>query len=173
MSVFASAPQRELLLLRHAKSDWKNQTLADFDRPLADKGKKAATRLADWIDQHQLWPEAVWVSPAKRTRQTLKRLKLPPSIPVTAVNSLYQADLATLFQLLKQYPPECQRLLWIGHNPGFESLLSQLTGQHHAFPTATLAHLRLPALSTQPLESQAQLLHYIRPKTLKHTATKP
>ena len=33
---------RELLLLRHAKSDWESGFLNDFDRPLAKRGRQDA-----------------------------------------------------------------------------------------------------------------------------------
>jgi phosphohistidine phosphatase len=117
-------------------------------------------------------PDAVWVSPAKRAQQTLKRLQLPKEIPVTTVDHLYLANLDQLEQLLTRFPESMHRLLWIGHNPGFEQFLARLLGpavqaQPHnkPFPTATLAHLLLS--DQQSNEGRGRLLHYVRPKDLK------
>ncbi|WP_019895658.1 SixA phosphatase family protein [Hydrogenovibrio halophilus] len=169
-------PFKELLLLRHAKSDWKDPELPDRERPISDKGKKSVCKIAAWLDQQQLWPDAVWVSSAKRAQQTLKRLQLPKTIPVETVDALYLADTERLESLLANFPAQTQRLLWVGHNPGFEQFLARLIGSDAAalghnkpFPTATLAHLLLPEKALQAPQASARLLHYVRPKDLKKT----
>ena len=61
---------KTLMLLRHAKSSWKDQSLKDFDRPLKKKGKKAAKLIAKMMAHNQILPDAVLSSPAKRARET-------------------------------------------------------------------------------------------------------
>jgi phosphohistidine phosphatase len=92
------------------------------------------------------------------------------------VDALYLADTERLEELLASFPAQTQRLLWVGHNPGFEQLLARLIGSGAAalghnkpFPTATLAHLLLPEKTLPTHPGSARLLHYVRPNDLKKT----
>lgn len=164
-------PLRELMLLRHAKSDWKDDTLADLERPLADKGKKSICKISHWLHDQALLPDLILVSPAKRTRQTLKRLKLPKTIPIEVHTELYLANLTTLTSLLAQVPSHYERVLIIGHNPGLEALMRFLSQkqQNHTlklFPTASLAHFVMP-FNWQTLNAgSGRLTQFIRPKDI-------
>jgi phosphohistidine phosphatase len=62
-------------LLRHAKSSWKDRSLADRDRPLAGRGKRAAKAVAGHLEAEGIRPDLVLCSPARRTRETLERVK--------------------------------------------------------------------------------------------------
>ena len=71
----APTPQvRQLFLLRHAKSSWDDPGLADVDRPLAPRGRKAVKKVARYLRREGIDPQVVLCSPALRTRQTLERL---------------------------------------------------------------------------------------------------
>ena len=61
---------KNLLLMRHAKSDWGNLALDDFERPLNKRGRKAAAKMAQWLSLNAPPIEAIVSSPAKRARQT-------------------------------------------------------------------------------------------------------
>src|SRR5919205_398092 len=66
------AGMKTLLLLRHAKSSWDDPSQADFDRPLAPRGLKAAKRMGRELAFCDWFPERALVSPAARTRETWK-----------------------------------------------------------------------------------------------------
>ena len=40
---------KRLILMRHAKSDWNHPGLADHDRPLNKRGRKAAPAMGAWL----------------------------------------------------------------------------------------------------------------------------
>ena len=65
---------RRLILLRHAKSD-RPPGIVDLDRPLNDRGKRAAPQMGAYLAAEGLIPEAVVVSPAKRTRETWEAIQ--------------------------------------------------------------------------------------------------
>ena len=162
---------RELMLLRHAKSDWKEPDLQDIDRPISDKGKKSACKISNWLSQNNALPDLVWVSPAKRAQQTLKRLNLPKDIPVETQELLYLADTDQLKNLLSKIPDQFGRVMLIGHNPGFEKLMRQLMAtddptKPELFPTATLAHFILPNQWNNLSIGDAKLINFIRPKDI-------
>ena len=59
----------ELLVMRHAKSDW-DVGGSDFDRPLNGRGERAAQAMAAWIIEEDLAPDRILTSPANRARTT-------------------------------------------------------------------------------------------------------
>jgi phosphohistidine phosphatase len=162
---------RELILMRHAKSAWKDATLSDLDRPLSDKGKKNALKVGKWLQQQNLIPDLILTSPAKRTQQTLKRVCNECGSQTQTVDALYLAELDTLKTLLAE-APQVKRLMIIGHNPGLERLFNYLNSdtdesQTHLFPTATLAHFILPENWHNLCSGDGRLLQFVRPKDIK------
>ncbi len=173
-----SAKLRELILLRHAKSEWKQSELADIDRPLSDRGKKNATKMGRWLKKHTLIPDLILVSSAQRAQQTLRRICSEFSTNVVTVDALYLADLPTLLQTLSETPP-AERVMIIGHNPGLETLFNFLNHEasqniHNTentetvtlFPTCSLAHFILPQTWQTLEKGDGKLLQFIRPKDL-------
>ncbi|HBJ28222.1 histidine phosphatase family protein, partial [Cobetia sp.] len=64
--------RRELLLMRHGKSDW-SVAADDFHRPLKERGKRGAQRMGAWLAQEALVPDAILSSPALRARATAEK----------------------------------------------------------------------------------------------------
>lgn len=168
------AKLNELLLLRHAKSHWKGDQIEDMDRPISDKGKKAACKMSQWLFEHELIPEYVLVSPSKRTQQTLKRLNLPKTTIVQTLDDLYLADLETLKSILSTVGQQYSRVMLVGHNPGFEKLMRWLTTEVNdhtppplrLFPTGSLAHIILPPHWQNLNAGDGRLANFIRPKEI-------
>ncbi len=139
---------RELLIIRHAKSDWSDDTLEDIDRPLSDKGKKQACKMGHWLAEHDLIPQLILASPAKRAQQTLSRLTrhwdAPPE--TETVEALYNADVDTLLHILNRLPDTLRRVAILGHNPGLEKLLAWLTGDEESshLSTCAIAEVLIP-----------------------------
>ncbi|MDX2106680.1 MAG: histidine phosphatase family protein [Candidatus Melainabacteria bacterium] len=132
-----------LYLLRHAKSSWDSPNLSDFDRPLNERGKRAAPFMGEVFAKKGCALDLVVCSPAKRTRQTcdlfLQSAKL--DLRVDYEDGIYEANCRSLVNIVKRQDSETKNILMIGHNPGFGELLHFLTGQREHFPTATLARI--------------------------------
>lgn len=162
---------RELILLRHAKSDWKDDQHSDIERPISAKGKKQATKVAKWLQDHALLPDLILVSPAKRAQQTYRRIcKECPSESIT-LDELYLAELDTLKTVLAKVK-NAHRVMIIGHNPGLEQLYRfllppQPNEQPHLFPTASIAHFILPNCWQQLESGDGKLQQFVRPKDIK------
>ncbi len=174
----------ELLLLRHAKSDWQDPALDDFDRPLAKRGRRAAPQMGEYLRAQGLEPDLVLCSSARRARETLELVltALASAPEISYLKSLYLAPPSRMLAILRRQSPETGRILLIAHNPGLERLalgLAQATegqdrsaaARHMAekFPTAALARFRVAAwesLGAVP----AELLAFIRPRDLEGQA---
>jgi len=137
--------KRRLLLMRHAKSDWADQSLSDHDRPLNKRGRRDAPRVADWIRQLGDLPSLILCSSAMRTRQTAELLTetwsggAAENVAIRATDSLYLAAAETIFNVICTAHDDAAGLLVIGHNPGMAALVAGLTGQHRDMPTAAVA----------------------------------
>jgi len=139
---------RELMLLRHAKSDWPVD-VDDIDRPITDPGKRGIQRLGVWLAQQSMQPDFVVSSPAERawttTEKTIKAMGRGID-EVARDERIYNADLASLLAVLSDVPDTAERTLLVGHNPGMEDLIDYLdhVGTGERVPTGTLTRLTMP-----------------------------
>ena len=149
-----------LLLLRHAKSSWKDESLSDFDRPLNERGKKAAQAIGRYIRKQKIMPDLVLSSPAVRARETtgiiITTAKLTAEIRYD--QRIYEADPLHLVHVLSQIEDNFCSVLLVGHNPGIEELLGLLTGSSQHMPTAALAKIRLEGVGDWSEISQAKAM---------------
>ena len=132
---------KRLMVLRHAKSSWKNHDLSDHDRPLNKRGTRDAPRVGSLLREQGLVPEWAFSSTANRARVTLD-LALEESgatCEASRVAELYLAAPADIVDVLRGTPEPVSRALVVGHNPGMEDLVQGLTGEEVIFPTAALA----------------------------------
>lgn len=142
---------RTLYVLRHAKSDWGDSSLRDFDRPLNDRGHKAAKAIGRELRKRKIAPDLVLASPAERAKQTLERVQDAHGTPFEVVEDarIYLAEPDVLIEAIRNAPDEAKRLMIVGHNPGLQELVVALStpGElrdeaQEKFPTATLAEIR-------------------------------
>ncbi len=94
----------ELHLLRHGKSSWDHAELADFDRPLAKRGRKAGKLIAAHLRDAGIEPGAVIYSPAVRAEQTfgLIRAGLPEETPAWHEPRIYGAGWEELLEVVRE-----------------------------------------------------------------------
>lgn len=169
----------ELLLMRHAKSDWKDRSLADFDRPLARRGRRAAPQMGRWLAAQTLIPDLVLCSTARRAVETLELLLTAlASAPETSyLKTLYLAPPSRLLTVLRRQAPDRGRILLVAHNPGLQGLAVALAGQGRGaepagrqlaekFPTAAVARFQVEAWPTLG-QAPARLLDLVRPRDLE------
>lgn len=136
---------KALLLLRHAKSSWKQEDVKDFDRPLNQRGLKAAPQVGKLMRKRKLEPDLVLSSPAERARQTITMVLEAAGLDVELRfdERIYEASAARLFEVVSQIDHSASVVMVVGHNPGFEELLEALTGEACPLPTAALAWIEL------------------------------
>lgn len=164
---------RTLYLLRHAKSSWKDDSLRDFDRPLKRRGREAAEQIGKVLAGEKLASASqsllVISSPAVRARETTKLvlesagLKLEPRFD----ERIYEADVRTLLEVVTSIPDKATTALLVGHNPGFENLLSYLTEDDRHMPTAALAKIEFDVGSwSEVATGSGRLASFVTPKEL-------
>jgi phosphohistidine phosphatase len=164
---------KQLYLFRHAKAEPWSPLGNDFSRALNERGVRDAQTVADWALETLPVPDTVLCSPAKRTRQTLAPLlsHLPQLLSVTEyIDSMYGASLNMLCTLMEDAFSFSERLLMVGHNPGFEALLISVLQPEQAaaiqkMATGTLAVIEFPDDFKREAHD-GKLLHKVRRKNL-------
>ncbi len=161
---------KTLLIMRHAKSSWKEPQIEDHERPLNKRGKQNAPRMGRLLREMELVPDLVLSSSAKRARDTAQAVADQCRYKGTLKldRELYAAPAETYLQALRNLEDDYKRVLLVGHNPGLEELLFHLTGEQARLPTAAVAQVKLPIKKWQELtdEVRGQLVQVWRPKEL-------
>ncbi len=144
--------QRELLILRHGKSDW-SRPVDDFHRPLKKRGRKNATQMGSWMAGQGLQPDYVISSPAVRALETARLACSAMQFPLEKIREkavVYEADEVQLLQVVRSVPKKIKRLLLVGHNTGMEDFVLYLGAKAvhwpedgKLMPTAALARFRV------------------------------
>ena len=166
----------ELLVMRHAKSAWDTDAPTDFDRPLAERGRRDRVRMASWLADEDLCPTHVLSSPALRARSTVEAVIAECRVPAAHIVSdrdLYDADARTWFDRLRSQPESVERLLICGHNPSLDLLVETLCAtdpplSHNGklMTTAAIAHLRFDRRWADLMPASCDLVTLQRPRDL-------
>jgi phosphohistidine phosphatase len=159
---------KRLLILRHAKSSWRNTELNDHERPLKKRGRRDAPRVGRYVAEAGLMPAIILSSDAKRARDTARLVIEAAGYDGTmeVEHALYLADPEDIVRRLQEAPAECPSIMVVGHNPGLEDLLAALAGRIEPLPTAALAVLELdiPDWSSLKMDAGARLIDVWRPR---------
>ena len=166
---------RELILLRHAKSDWSTGDPDEF-RPLNARGRRDATALGDWLNGRGNIDEFL-VSPATRTMQTHSLACARPPlahVKTTIVTELYEASVGELVDVVRGTSEKAGRVVLIGHNPSIESATRYFADPNspsvglqevdRKFPTAAAAVLSSELPWREWRRSCAALLEFRTPR---------
>lgn len=164
---------KTLVLLRHAKSCWEQPALADIDRPLAKRGKRACRALGaplrPLLKAFDGAEAAIYCSPARRARSTLKRVLKSAGLklPFAVEEPLYAFAGDALWPWCRSLPDERERVLLVGHNPALEELARRLTGLELALPTGAWVGLELAVERWAELAPGCAVLQsYLVPRAL-------
>jgi len=169
---------KTIFLLRHAKSSWDDTSRDDHDRPLNQRGERAAALVGQFLKQESLIPDLILCSSAKRTQETLARLQaiIGDDHPALIEPDLYLAAADVLFERLRKVGEDAASVMLIGHNPGLEDLAATLIAPKATaleeklaakFPTGGLAMIRLPGTRWRDIKRRSGSLElFVVPRDL-------
>ena len=169
-------PVKTLGLLRHAKSDWDDLSLRDYDRGLVERGRRGAAAMGGHIRDHGVEWDLLLASPAERVKRTLDAARL--KIPVRWDERVYMATSEALVALLRELDPDNPTaVLLAGHNPGLQELVFDLVAAENENPLFDIASEKFPTATYAVLELAIDhwadcapgcgtLVHLVRPRDL-------
>ena len=154
---------KSLTLFRHAKTERDSLTGRDIDRQLAERGQRDAARMGREIRDLGLDYDLLLSSPAARAVETASLAGFSPRHD----ERIYDASAGELLAVVQEASDEAERLLMVGHNPGFERLASLLAGENLEMPTGSLIEMELPVDHWRDAgEGNGQLVRFLKPKEL-------
>ena len=160
---------RHLMILRHAKSSWADETMRDHERPLNRRGRQAAGAMGRFMADEGLLPDLIISSDSARTRETVALWSEGArwNGPVEFEAELYHAAAETLLETARSASEAFDRIMLVAHNPGIAEFVSRASGRLTDMPTATLAAFELtsPSWNRASLEAMNLVVHQ-RPREL-------
>ncbi len=127
----------QLVLARHAKSDWADAGLDDHDRPLNDRGRRDAPEVAKTVLRKGVRPELILSSTARRARETAAAFAEAFDADVTEQAELYLADPGTLLSAARD--TGAAEVMVVAHDPGMSALVSRLADRDERMVTCAVA----------------------------------
>lgn len=153
---------KTLYLLRHAKAETKEGSKPDFERVLADKGRKQSLAMGKVMKSNQLVPDCVLCSPANRTKETLegvrKILELDSDI-LQWERIIYEGGAKDLLKLLADTSNKCTTVLLVGHNFAISDFYNKLTVENGMMSTADLAKINFDVTEWEAVSFGSGQLH--------------
>ena len=126
--------------------------------------------MGELVREYGLIPDVVISSDAVRARLTAEAVAETARFAgeILLDPHLYMARPADIVSLLRTVQENAETVMIVGHNPGLEELVEQLTGERQDLPTATLAQIALPIDEWRDLKlsTRGTLLGHWRPKEL-------
>ena len=163
---------KEIILMRHAKSDWSLGETSDFERELNQRGRNAAFKMGAKIAELKIMPDMILASAATRVKQTTELFVEGSSFEgkIKFVKEIYTATHFELFKKLQYTDNKVYRIMIIGHNPTLEDLATKLIAnsqQKIEMSTSTVVLIQSEALNWADLAlNSCKLIHYITPKDI-------
>ncbi len=164
---------KTVYLVRHAKSSWEDDSLADFDRPLNERGKIDAPRMGKRLKEKGVTPDLFLSSPAKRALSTAKRIAAVLEYPkekIKTEQALYHADEDEILNVIRSNNDKNDCILLFAHNPGLTDFVNTMNNDRKQFignvPTCGIAAFRFDVSSWRQIDfGKGELVYYDFPKS--------
>jgi phosphohistidine phosphatase len=163
---------KTLLLLRHAKSSWKDSDVEDHERPLNKRGKKEAPKMGRLLRDESLLPDLIVCSSAKRCRKTAEDVIHASGYrgETRISGELYEADAAKLQEFLGKLDGSLVTVLLIAHNLGIEEFLEPLVAVHATIDSRVAQQLSVDRWGDLSPDTRGELVKVWQPRGWKNSA---
>jgi phosphohistidine phosphatase len=141
---------KTLFLVRHARSSWDDPALPDKERPLNDRGKRDAPKLAERLAKHDASPALILSSPAKRALATARIIASALDYKVEDIrvdDRLYAMGAAGLLDVIRECGDKLKSVMLVGHNPELTELAHRFSSEITHMPTCAVAEFAFDAKS--------------------------
>lgn len=163
-----------VFIIRHAKSSWEHD-VPDRERPLSKRGRKDAPKMARRMIREGLVPDFVLCSDALRAMETwdlmqmeFDRAELQPAVEYHSCiyDMGHETEWSGFHSAVRSVPTGVRRLGLVGHNPGLESLVQQLSQETVRITTCNVVELRNDVKTWADFfaRSDARLGQVLRPR---------
>jgi phosphohistidine phosphatase len=164
---------KSLILVRHAKSDWADPSLKDFDRPLNERGKRDAPVMAHRLLDKKIKIDAFISSPAKRAKRTAELFAAQYKMDkkdIIFFDELYLADPETFYNVIAQTGDDHSTIAIFSHNDGITQFANQLSDVRvDDMPTCSLFAVKMKLKKWKDFrEAEKEFWFFDYPKSTQH-----
>ena len=154
--------------MRHAKSDWSDGSLRDFDRPLNTRGSKAAPLMGKEIKRLGFTPELIISSPALRAKMTAEAVaeKCEYKRDIIWNDSFYFGYTSEIINAVKSVDDAVKSVMIFGHNLTWSTVAEILSGEYISMKTADVVVLEFDGKWKKVGEGKCKLVKYLSPKSI-------
>ena len=157
---------KTLILVRHAKSDWPENT-DDFDRPLAESGLQDAVRMSNFLRNQNIAIDKMVSSPALRALNTCEIFHKTYPVAMETNPKLYNANENNFESVIYELTDEVKSVAMFSHNNGISNFANMMSGDIFAFPTCGVAGFQVDCESWADFEgARKKLLFFYEPKKI-------
>jgi phosphohistidine phosphatase len=162
---------KQLLLIRHAKSSWDDAAANDMDRPLNERGKKDAPKMAERLLDKKVKIDGFYTSPAKRALSTcrlfVKSLDRKEKHIIEA-EELYEPNVESFFNVIRKADEDFDTIAIFSHNPGITAFANKLTSvQVDDMPTCSIFAIKADIKKWNDFEDGEKLFWFFDYPKLK------
>ena len=161
---------KTIILVRHAKSSWKDPSLDDFDRPLNKRGKRNAPFMGKKLKERQIMPDLILSSPAKRAQKTAVAVAKAIGYPKKKIkynDNMYHPSAQYLLEMVRNQDDKNETIMLFGHNPDFNDFADILLKHNPIYniPTTGVYCIRFDVDSWKKLrEGKGESVFFDYPK---------
>jgi len=165
---------KEIIFVRHAKSDWGNEYLKDVDRHLSEKGYRDAYFSSEWFLKNKNKPELILASTATRALNTALIFTRAMGLDMknfALEEKIYEASLKTLLSVVRTLDNSLASVMLFGHNPSLTSICNELSDDlfFDDIPTCGIVSYSFNVKSWSGVESKKGKLNYFQfPKDFRN-----
>ncbi len=156
---------KNLLVMRHAKSDWTNSSISDFERPLNHRGIKSAPLMGNELLKKGLIPDLIISSPANRAKTTAEMAAKACNYnsEIRFEQEFYFGSIEGIINIIKNSNNLYEKIMIVGHNPTSESLIYKLlkNQNHQTMSTAAIASLIFDVDKWKDIKPQSAILEWV------------
>ncbi|WP_304545869.1 SixA phosphatase family protein [Sulfurimonas microaerophilic] len=154
---------KTVILIRHAKSSWKDLLLADFDRPLNKRGKRDAPVMACHLKKQGIAIEKIFASSAKRAKKTAEIFNEKLQTEVDFYDELYATSSEKLLAFINKQLKQYDSIAIVSHNPELTELSNHISDQYISnIPTS--AYVVLKCNEDRLAKNNCELIDFVYPK---------
>ena len=161
---------KKIVIIRHAKSDWDDKTLDDYDRPLNERGFQDAPLIGRFLKEKKLIPDFIISSPATRAMTTAELIakEVGYEKAITPNQYVYEAYVNTLQEIVSFIHDDNYTVFLVGHNPGVSALAYMLSDLKESVPTCATVEIDFDCDSWMEVSREnSTLISYDFPKKFK------
>ena len=159
---------KNLYLIRHAKSDWSDESKSDFERGLNKRGQRAIFTMANALKERKVMPDLILSSSATRAKLTAKGLakEIEYSGKIRYIDALYMAEPLDVISIIQEIKDKYDNVFIVGHNPETTELTDLMLDDYiDNVPTLGIVALKLPVKHWQKFKPEKiKLNFFIYPK---------